>query len=404
MAKFKIIKGGITAPKGFKASGINAGIKNNKLDMALIVSDVPASTAGVFTKNRIQGAPVKVCKDRLKGKVSARAVIINSGKANACVGPRGIVDAERMCTVVGDILGIDGKTVLVSSTGTIGLPLPMDKIEKGIGLAVDALSSDGGADAAKAIMTTDKVAKQVSMSLDIGGVEVRIGAMAKGSGMIEPDMATMLAYITTDAAVDEDALQSCLKESVEQSFNKISVDGDQSCNDTVLFLANGMAGNDKLNREHPDWHNFCEAVNVVTKDLALKIVEDGEGVTKVVTVNVRGAVSDEDAYKAVRHVGRSLLVKTSWYGCDPNWGRVIDALGYSGAEVKEEMVDISYDDTAAVMNGQMAPGFKLADLEKILAQKRFSLNIDLNLGKASDVLYTCDCSEEYVRINSEYMT
>ncbi len=403
MTKFKNIDGGITAPKGFKAAGVNAGIKSSRLDMALIVSDVPAAVAGVFTLNKIQGAPVKVCKKRLKRK-TARAVIVNSGKANACVGARGVTDAERMCVLTAELLGVDDQTVFVSSTGTIGLPLPMDKIEHGIRMAVKALSVDGGNNAARAIMTTDTVDKQTAVKLKAGGADVTIGAMCKGAGMIAPNMATMLAYITTDADVDADSLQVCLKAAVDQSFNKISVDGDQSCNDTVLILANGKAGNRKLSVKHPDWKIFCEAVNEVTRSLALRMVEDGEGVTKVVTVIVTGAKSKEDARKAVRAIGNSLLVKTSWNGGDPNWGRVIDAVGYSGAQVKEELVDISYDNMAAVKQGKLASNSKLEDLEKVLKQKCFSVNVNLNLGKAEDVLYTCDCSEEYVKINAEYMT
>ncbi|MFC1497657.1 bifunctional ornithine acetyltransferase/N-acetylglutamate synthase, partial [Verrucomicrobiota bacterium] len=228
--------------------------------------------------------------------------------------------------------------------------------------------------------------------------------MAKGAGMIEPNMATMLAFLTSDAAVDPEALQNCLGQAVSQSFNKISVDGDQSTNDTVLFMANGAAGNSVLDENHPNWNSFTEAVNEAAKQLALKIVEDGEGATKFVAVTVSGAVSYDDAQKAVRAIANSMLVKTSWYGEDPNWGRVIDAVGYSGADVREDLVDINYDDVCAVKNGQTAKNTSVKDLEKVLAQKCFTVNVNLNLGEETDTVYTCDCSEEYVRINSEYMT
>jgi glutamate N-acetyltransferase/amino-acid N-acetyltransferase len=253
-------------------------------------------------------------------------------------------------------------------------------------------------------MTTDTVDKQVAVEFRIDDRTARLGGMAKGAGMIAPNMATMLGFLTTDAAVEPSALQACLSQAVAQSFNRITVDGDMSTNDTVLLMANGAAGNRPLNPAHPDWCVFAEAVNEVTKELALKIVKDGEGATKFVTINVSGAASDEDARKAARAIGNSLLVKTSWFGGDPNWGRVIDAAGYSGAEVAEDRVEIRYDGICAVLNGQKAPEFALKDLERILQQKTFTIDVDLHLGKGTDTVYTCDCSYDYVKINSEYMT
>ncbi|MBN2301134.1 MAG: bifunctional glutamate N-acetyltransferase/amino-acid acetyltransferase ArgJ [Lentisphaerae bacterium] len=403
MKRMKKIDGGITAAKGYRAAGIHAGIKGPKADMALIVSDAPAAAAGVFTSNKIKGAVVKLCMERIIGGV-AQAIIVNSGNANACTGEQGMKDAVRMGQLVADLLHIQEDKVFVSSTGTIGVPMPMGKIERGINLAVEALSETGGDAAAKAIMTTDTKDKQVAFEREIGGVTVRIGGMAKGAGMIEPNMATMLSFITTDAAVKQTALQSCLSAAVEQSFNKISVDGDQSCNDTVLILANGMAGNKPLDESHPDWPLFVDMVNEITLTLARKIVEDGEGATKFVMVSVVGAASPKDARKAVRSVANSLLVKTSWFGEDPNWGRVIDAVGYSGAEVVENQVDIMYDDVSAVKNGQVAAATALSELENVLKKRSFSITINLNIGKYSDWIYTCDCSKEYVQINSEYMT
>lgn len=400
MSKFTIIDGGITAPEGFRATGVHSGIKRTAPDLALIVPARPAALAGMFTTNRIQAAPVKLCRERLAGKI-AQAIVVNSGNANACTGPQGMADAERMGKITAEQLGLDEKSVLVCSTGKIGVPLPMNRIEAGIRSAVQSLSDNGGGSAAKAILTTDTTDKQIALEIKVDGITARIGGMAKGAGMIEPDMATMLAFLTTDAAVEPEALQDCLASAVEQSFNRITVDGDRSTNDTVLFMANGAAGNKPLNEKHADWHVFAGAVNEVTKQLAVKIVEDGEGATKFVTVTVSGAACLEDARKAARAVANSLLVKTSWYGSDPNWGRIMDAVGYSGADVKEDLVEIKYDDMCAVRKGRAAEGVSKKDLADVLAGKKFSVNIDLNLGDETDTVYTCDCSEEYVKINSE---
>lgn len=397
------INSGITVPLGFRASAVKAKIKHDKLDLALVVSDRPASVAGMFTINKIQAAPVKLCKG-VVALQSAQAIVINSGNANACTGRKGMDDASRMASVTAECLGLNEDSVLVCSTGTIGVPMPMEKIENGIRAAAAELSEDGGDIAARAIMTTDKVSKQVSAEISIDGHVVRIGGMAKGSGMIEPNMATMLGFLTTDADVDPSALQDCLSAAVRRSFNRISVDGDQSTNDTVLFLANGMAGNSRLSGSHKEWKVFTEAVDKLTLELAHMIVTDGEGATKFVTVTVKGALSNSDALAACRAVSNSLLVKTSWFGCDPNWGRIIDAVGYSGAEVIENLVDIWYDDLCAVKDGCVASGTAVKELQKILAGKKFSIVIDLKIGKGRDTVYTCDCSYEYVRINAEYTT
>ncbi len=282
--------------------------------------------------------------------------------------------------------------------------MPMDRVENGISKVVEALAVDGGNMAAKAIMTTDLVDKQFAVEFTIDGKRVSVGGMAKGSGMIEPNMATMLAYITTDAKVEQSALQDALSAAVAVSFNKISVDGDQSCNDTVLFFANGKAGNGLLNARHPEWGKFCNAVTEVAKQLAFMIVKDGEGATKFVTVTVKGAATISDAELAARAIANSLLVKTSWFGGDPNWGRVIDVVGYSGADVREELVDIAYDGVLMVKGGCRVPEQPLEELEKVLAKDEFVLTVNLNLGDDSDTVYTCDCSEEYIKINAAYMT
>lgn len=405
MKQLKRVDGGVTAARGYSASGVLARVKPTRTrpDIAMLVSSQTAAIAGVFTTNKIQGAHVTFCKQQLRGR-KARALAINAGCANACVGPQGFKDARRMAAVVAEALGVSPKEVFVCSTGTIGIPLPMDRVESGLRQAARELSPNGGPAAANAIMTTDTHDKQCAVELIVDGKPVRIGGMAKGAGMIEPNMATMLSFITTDAAVDAGALQRCLADAVRQSYNRVSVDGDQSCNDTVLLLANGVAENRPLNERHRDWTSFVAAVNTVTLDLALQIARDGEGATRFVTVVVNHAASAGDARKASRAIANSLLVKTAWCGGDPNWGRIIDAVGYSGAQVRESRVDITYDDACAVKGGRLAPGFSLKDLETVVGRKEFTVTVDLHLGKASETVYTCDCSEEYVKINAEYMT
>lgn len=387
----------ITLPKGFKAAGIAAGLKKkNRKDMAMIYSETAAVMAGTFTTNQVKAATVKLCRKRIKG--AGRAIVINSGNANACTGAQGILDAERMAQVAAECLGVNERAVFVCSTGRIGVRLPMDIIEAGIRKAAPQLARDGGGAAAEAIMTTDTRIKHCTARFQVDGKPVTVAAMAKGAGMIEPNMATMLAFVMTDATADADALQSCLSDAVADSFNRITVDGDRSTNDTVLFMANGAAGNKPLRPSHPDWKKFAEAVRAVTTNLALKMVQDGEGATKVVTIKVKGARNDADADIAARSVANSLLVKTSWVGDYPNWGRIMDALGYSRAKVDEERVDISYDDLPAARGGLFA-GTPIDDLKRIQRQKAFTIEINLNLGAGEAVVYSCDCTEEYVRIN-----
>jgi glutamate N-acetyltransferase/amino-acid N-acetyltransferase len=357
----------------------------------------------MFTSNAVFAAPVRLCREALQSGQAA-AVIINSGCANACTGESGWDAAKQMAANTAEALGVAAENVFVCSTGTIGKPLPIAKISAALPQLNAALSEAGGAEAARAIMTTDTVPKEYAVELETGGVTIRVGGMAKGVGMIEPNLATMLAYITTDAAVAPDALQACLKQAVEQSFNSITVDGDMSTNDTVLLLANGVAGGDLLDANHSDWTAFCEAVNAVALALAKKMVADGEGATKFVTVSVQGAQSDADADLAARAIANSLLCKTAWFGGDPNWGRVIAAVGYSGAEVKQDLIEIRFGDVLTVSGGCMAPGVALADIEKVYAQKAFEIGVDLHLGNGVSTVYTCDCSYEYVKINAEYMT
>jgi glutamate N-acetyltransferase / amino-acid N-acetyltransferase len=404
MCEQKQIPGGVTAPLGFRAACVCAGIRQTERpDLALLVSDPCAAAAAVFTTNRVQAAPVLWCRERLKGGRAA-AVLINSGNANACTGEHGRNAVAACARRVAEVLSTEPEAVWVCSTGTIGIPLPVEAVLSAIEPAAAALAPDGGGAAALAIMTTDTVPKEHALGLTIEGVPVRVGGMAKGAGMIAPNMATMLGFLTTDAAVAPDALQACLRDVAACTFNKITVDGDQSTNDTLLLLANGAAGGGMLDARHPEWDRFRAAVECVARALALKLVADGEGATKVATVRVHGARSDADAARAVRAVAESLLVKTAWYGGDPNWGRIIAALGYSGADIDPERVSIAFDGVAVVRDGCLAPGASLRDLELILRKPRFSVEIGLHLGPGEDTMYSCDCSTEYVKINAAYMT
>jgi glutamate N-acetyltransferase/amino-acid N-acetyltransferase len=393
-----VVQETVQLPGGYRAAGEAIGLKRSgRRDMALLVSDIPAAVAGVFTTNQVQSATVKLDRERLRGGV-ARAIIVNSGNANACNGPQGLRDADRMTELTGLLLGAPKKQVFVCSTGRIGIAMPMAIIEEGIGKVTAALSPRGGKNAATAIMTTDTRIKHATVALKINGKLVTLTGMAKGAGMIEPNMATMLAFLLTDAAVEQKALQGALKAAADQSFNRVSVDGDRSTNDTTLLLANGAAGNKPLKPGHPDWAKFCAALNAVALNLAIKMAADGEGATKLVTVRVLGAKNDFDADLAARAVANSLLVKTSWVGDYPNWGRLMDSIGYSRAKVVEEKVSIHYDNLLAVKDGVFATT-PLKTLEKIQRQKKFTITINLNLGRGAAVVYTCDCTEEYVRIN-----
>ena len=401
--QLKKVPGGVTSPQGFTASGIQAGIKYSKPDLALLYSQSPAHAAAVYTRNMVKGDHIALCQKHLKDG-SAQAIVINSGCANACVGPTGAKDAAAMAKLTADALSLTANDILVCSTGTIGIPLPMAKIKKGIAKAAAALKSSGSTAAAKAIMTTDTYHKQIAVELKIAGKKVRVGGIAKGSGMIEPNMATMLSFITTDAAVTTPALKKCLTDASDLSFNRISIDGDQSCNDTVVLLANGASGAATLSTRHSDWKKFCAAVNYVCRELAIMLIKDAEGATRFVTVTVKGARTTSEADSAVRAIANSLLVKTSWFGGDPNWGRIIDAAGYSGARFDQTKVSITFNGVPAVKKGQQAKGVSLKRLEKIYKQKTIEIEVNLNAGKASRFVFTCYCSFDYVRINSEYMT
>ena len=434
--QFKEIGGSIVAPTGFMASGVFCDIKRlgtgkgsnkgQKRDLALIVSEAPATVAGMFTTNQICAAPVKVCVERVK-KGTAQVVVVNSGNANACTGRQGLADAREMVSFTEKALNFSAGRALVGSTGRIGVSMPMDNVRAGIIEAATLLGStaEHADHATEAIMTSDTKPKQVAVELKLGGKTVRIGGICKGAGMIQPGMsatgarpaalphgglhATMLGFITTDAAVDAKVLQMALNEAVANSFNRITVDGDMSTNDTVLVLANGLAENKKFGVRSSEFGIFQAALNHVCLELAKKIVRDGEGVHRVVTVRVNSAKTIQDADAAARAVANSPLVKTSWHGGDPNWGRVIDAMGYSPAKVVEEKVDIGYSAPGSkkilwsLKRGQPTKAtFK--QLCAAVAPKEFELHINLNLGKASAVMYAADLTEEYVDFNKGDVT
>ena len=391
----------VMLPSGFSAAGIAAGIKpKKKKDMALIVSDVPAVSAGVFTTNQIKAAPVQWDIQVVEHNRS-RALVMNSGVANACTGQKGEADTQAMAALTAGQLGVDPADVFVCSTGTIGRFLPMDKIADGIETLFANLSPEGGQNAAEAMMTTDLVPKSISVEIEIGGKPVRITGIAKGSGMIEPNMATMLAFILTDACVEKHALQCALRATTDTTFNRISVDGDQSTNDSVIALANGMAGNETLTQHSNDWNHFFQTLEKLMFELAMMIVRDGEGATKLVTVRVIGAATDTEADEAARAVAHSMLNKTAWAGKRPNWGRIMDAIGYSHAQVQENRVDITYDAVPVVRGGMAFEKTPIEDAVEVVSQDEFTIHINLNLGGGEAVVYTCDCTEDYVRINVE---
>jgi glutamate N-acetyltransferase/amino-acid N-acetyltransferase len=387
-------------PKGFKCAGIAAGIKSGGVrDMALILSDEPAAVAGVFTTNQVCAAPVKVCREHLKHGV-AHAIVMNSGIANACTGSEGMVAARDMAAETARIIGCEPQEIMVCSTGRIGPQLPLDKIVAGIETLFDAALVEHVHETAEAMMTTDTRPKVAVAEIQLEGRTVKIVGFAKGAGMIEPNMATMLSFITTDAAVEPHALQAALARAVDSSFNRISIDGDQSTNDTVLALANGAAGTKPLNEDSKEWTAFYHALENICHELAMMIVHDGEGADKFVTVCVTGAASDEDANLAARSVANSLLNKTAWAGEYPNWGRVMDSIGYSKARVDENRVSIHYDDQPAVAKG-MRTDLPQENLISVVSQTDFAINIGLHLGEGQATVYTCNCTEEYVRINVE---
>ena len=394
---FTKIKGDITSAEGFKAGAVKTGIKNNSLDLAIIYCENLAETAAVYTTNQVQAAPIKICREHLADG-SARAIVINSGIANACTGEEGLQNALQMTETAAGSLHLKKEDVLVASTGIIGKQLPMSKIKAGIEEASENLAKDSGKDAAKAIQTTDTTVKRAAAAIELDGHEVKIGGMAKGSGMIEPNMATMLSFITTDASIKSGLLQEVLKECVDVSFNKITVDGDQSTNDMIAVMASGKSGAPEITAGSAALEKFKSALKYVTEELAKMIVKDGEGATKFIEINVSGASDSEQAQKIARQIAGSPLVKTAVYGESPSWGRIAAAAGSA-------VDDFDSQDLEIELNGKkvFGPEHEVHEFPgDILSSSTIRIDVDPGCGEASDTVWTCDFSDEYVEINAKY--
>ncbi len=406
MSNCRIVKGGVCSAKGFRAAGVGAAIKyEGRNDVALIVADAPCAAAAVFTTNRVAAAPVLYDREIVKGG-RVQAILANSGCANACTGEAGLKDAKLSALVTAGELGIDPQHVLVASTGVIGRRLPMERLLDGMRQAAGRLgrTAEHGLAAEKAVMTTDTKPKQACATVTIDGRKVTVGGMSKGSGMIEPNMATMLGFITTDAAISPAMLKRALSLAIAKSFNRLVVDGDESTNDSVFLLASGCAGNAPIVRGGEDFESFRSALEAVCISLAKQMATDGEGATKFVTVTVRGAKSEKDAARAARAVAKSPLAKTSWFGRDPNWGRVLAAVGYSGADVVDTKAEVFYDKVWAYRFGKIADAAQLEKLAKVMKKDAFEVVVDLHLGTGESSVYTCDFSLDYVHINADYTT
>ena len=403
----KHIEGGVCAAQGFTAGGIHCGIRKNrtKKDLALIVSAVPAAAAATYTTNLVKGAPLTVTKNHIADGY-AQAVICNSGNANTC-NADGIEVAEQMSTLLADALGIDASDVVVASTGVIGQPLNIEPIAAGIPALIASLSADGSDAAAEGIMTTDVKKKEIAVSFTVDGVECKIGGIAKGSGMIHPSMATMLVFITTDCAIAPDMLQKALSADIKDSFNMVSVDGDTSTNDMVTVLANGLAGNATITAEGEDYAAFCAALNAVTANLCRKIAADGEGATKMLECIVTGAADIATAKTVAKSVICSSLLKAAMFGADANWGRVLCAIGYSGAAVDVNKVDVSFRSekgTIDVCKNGAGVAFSEEIAKEILLEKNIDILIELHSGDAAATAWGCDLTYDYVKINGDYRT
>lgn len=425
---FEHVSGGVTAPRGFVANGIHSGLKRKRPDLALLLSETPAAAAAVYTTNLVQAAPIHVTREHVAAGY-LRAVIVNSGNANACTGEQGLADARQMAAWTGAAVGVAPEEVAVASTGVIGERLPMDKVEAGIARVAEGLGADKGRAAAEAILTTDTFAKDIAIEFELKGRPVRIGGMAKGSGMIHPNMATMLAFITTDAAIATDAWQLLLARSAERTYNRITVDGDTSTNDMIVALANAVAGNEPLRLGEgattgdpvpmdeglsgdeqldmqacladPDLALFARALDYVNEHLAKAIARDGEGATKLIEVRVTGAATEADAVQVAKSVAGSSLVKTAVYGNDANWGRILAAVGYAGVELDPNRVDICIGDVTVARDGS-GTGFDDEAATAALQQAEVVLRVDLKAGAAAAKAWTCDLTEKYIQINASY--
>ncbi len=404
----KIIEGGVTAAKGFEAAAAAAEIKyKGRTDMALIYSEKPCKTAGTFTTNVVKAAPVKWDRAVVESKVKSQAVIVNSGIANACTGEEGIGYCRETAQEAAKILGVDAEGVLVGSTGVIGMQLPIDRIKAGIAKLAEAKGSaiSNGTEAAKAIMTTDTEKKEAAVTIEIGGKTVTIGGMAKGSGMIHPDMCTMLSFITTDAKISKKALQKALSADIRDTYNMISVDGDTSTNDTVLLLANGMAGNEKIKADTPEYDLFLEALHYVNETLAKKIAGDGEGATALFEAKIIGASTKEQAKTLAKSIVCSNLTKAAIAGHDANWGRILCAMGYSGADFDPEKVDLYFESKAGklkIIENGVALDYSEEKATEILSQPEITATADIKEGGAEAAAWGCDLTHGYIDINADY--
>jgi glutamate N-acetyltransferase / amino-acid N-acetyltransferase len=397
-----IQNGNVTTPKGFTAGGMHSGIKRKKLDLGYIYSEVPATTAGVYTTNLFQAAPLVVTQRSIEVEQKIQAILVNSGNANACTGDQGLQDAYQMQKEFAKALGIKDHYVAVTSTGVIGVPLPMDKINSGI-QQILKIEHSGAEQFEHAILTTDTCIKNIAIQMEIDGKIVTIGGAAKGSGMIHPNMATMLGFVTTDANIDYPELSEALKSITNQTFNMISVDGDSSTNDMVLVMANGVAQNDKLTKEHPSWNLFIDGLKIVCESLAKKIARDGEGATKLVEVQVCNAPTIEGARAIGKAIISSNLVKTAIYGTDPNWGRIVCAVGYSGVLIDPNQVSVAIGPYQVVEKGLPCDMVE-EDVKKYLEQENIYIYVNLNQGDEKATAWGCDLSYDYVRINASYRT
>ncbi|MCC2670278.1 MAG: argJ [Armatimonadetes bacterium] len=402
MAEFFEIEGSVCAPEGFLAAGVAAGIKpSGNPDVTLIVSDRPATAAALFTRNRVVAAPVVVSREHVS-RGRARAIAVNAGNANACTGSTGMENARRMARVAADLLGTEPEEILIASTGIIGRPMPMERLEAGLALAARELRPDGGPAAARSIMTTDTRPKEIAVEISVDGSRFRIGGICKGSGMIEPNMATMLAFVTTDAEVWPEVLQAALTTAVERTFNCVTVDGDTSTNDSLFILANGASGV-RVSPESPAHRAFCDGLLYVCTHLAKELARDGEGATKLVEIQVTGSRSTAQARKVGKSIANSPLVKTALYGNDPNWGRILCAAGYSGVPIDQERLALTVCGYPLVREGEPVE-FEEATVSRAMQDPEILIRLDLGQGRSASTVWTCDFSYDYVRINAEYTT
>lgn len=405
---YEVIQGGVTAAKGFMAASTAAGIKyKNRPDMAMIYSTVPCRAAGTFTTNLVKAAPVKWDKNQVTGGADAQAVIVNAGIANACTGKEGMDYCARTAAAAAESLDIKADSVLVASTGVIGMQLPMDRIEAGIRAMAPELKGnlESGTKASKAIMTTDTKHKEAAVQVILGGMSVTIGGMCKGSGMIHPNMCTMLSFITTDAAISKELLQEALSEDIKDTYNMISVDGDTSTNDTVLLLASGLAGNPEITEKNEDYKAFCEALNYINETLAKKMAGDGEGCTALFEVKIKGAQTKEQAKILAKSVITSSLTKAAVFGHDANWGRILCAMGYSGADFDPEQVDLYFESAAGklqIIKDGVAVEYSEEQATKILSQQEVTAIADIKMGTEEAAAWGCDLTFDYVKINADY--